>query len=122
MSEKDKVAIEIVERLQGRIQKWVISMVGIFALALLTAVFWGGALDNQVDTNTENIKDLSELVREFVTEQKVYNENVMTEDDARDIKQLLERTKENLNHLSFWAESKGYRPKTRLGDSSSIKD
>ena len=108
MSEVDREAIRIVRELQKNIRNTTIALVSIFTLAILTAVFWGGGLDNQVDTNTKNITELSKIVRDFVTDQKVHNENVATEEDMETIKEMLQKTSDNLNHLSFWAESRGY--------------
>lgn len=108
MSELDKAAIRIVEDLQKRIRNTTIALISIFTLAILSAVFWGGRMDNQVDSNTENIKELSTIARNFITDQRVKNENLATEEDMKDIKHLLQITNDNLNHLSFWAESRGY--------------
>ena len=108
MSETDKEAIRIVKDLQKNIRNTTLALVSIFVLAILTAVFWGGGIDNQVDTNTKNINDLSTLVRDFVTEQRVNNENTATEKDVETIKEMIQKTSANLAHLSYWAKSKGY--------------
>lgn len=119
MSETDKEAIRIVKDLQQNVRKTLIALVSIFSIALFTAIFWGGGINNQVDNNTEdisdnksaiesnaqNIKELSDLMKDFVTEQKVKNENFAEEDD---LNELWSKTSTNLAHLSFWAEAQGY--------------
>ena len=66
MSETDKAAIEIVRNLQTNIRRTTIALIGIFAIALLTAVFWGGGINNQVNTNKDDIGDLTKTVKEGI--------------------------------------------------------
>lgn len=119
-SDTNKDTIEIVKELQksvrdsqNRTQKWVITMVGTFAIAIMTALFWGGGIDNQVDTNTKNLEILTKIVDKFVTEQQVSNERFVRKQDLENLENKLEKTSANWNRLSFWAESRGYEPLSR---------
>lgn len=115
MSETDITAIQVVKDLQSRIQKWVITMVGIFALALISGVFWGGTINNQVKNNTEtgktnsdDIKELTKAVNDYFTEQKIENTNYVTKPELSSVKDYWDATDDNLDQIIYWARSRGF--------------
>lgn len=120
MSEQDKAAIEIVRNLSKNVRAWAIAIMGIFTIAIFSAIFWGGATDNQVKNNTntgrtnrEDIEELTKIVREFVTEQKVANESYATKDQLLGFTDVMQESALNYAHISWWAERQGYRPLPR---------
>lgn len=116
MSEQDKVAIEIIEKMQSRIQKWAIVIFTTFAITLLSAVFWAGNKNYQINnntktgiTNTENIEKLTDLIKDFASEQKVANESYIKKDQYNKLIDYQISTMYNLGHIAYWAETKGYK-------------
>jgi hypothetical protein len=123
MSETDKAAIQIVEKLQGRIQKWVIAMVGIFAIALLTGVFWGGATNNQVKnntqtgtTNSQDIKDLTKAINDYFSDQRVENTKHVTREEFKKAEDYWDATDDNLDLILYWARSRGFTGEFRSAE------
>jgi len=115
MNETDITAIQVVRDLQGRIQKWVIAMVGIFAIALLSGVFLVGGIKNQVETNTgtgktnsQDIKDLTQAMNDYFTEQKVENTKHVTKEEFKTAEDYWDATDDNLNQIYYWAKSRGF--------------
>ena len=120
MSEKDQTAIEIVRDLQqslratqSNIRNTTLAMVGILLIAVLGAVFWGGAIDNKVDTNEKNIDKLTDVVNDYINESRIAREKYLKETDMIPFQQAWNEMAINWGHISFWAETKGYEPLTR---------
>jgi len=115
MSETDITAIQVVRDLQGRIQKWVIAMVGIFAIALLSGVFLVGGMKNQVKTNTEtgkinskDIKDLTKAMNDYFADQRVENTKYVVKEKFKRAEDYWEATDDNLDQIWYWAKSRGF--------------
>lgn len=113
MNETDKTAIEIVKNLQSNIRNTTIAMVGIFSIAILMAMFWAGGTNNKVDTNTENIKELTQTVRDYIKENDKCKGNYVNKDEMIGFQTAWNEMSLNWGHISYWAEAQGYRPLTR---------
>ncbi len=115
MNKEDVTAIEIVKNLQenlrrtqSNIRNTTLAMAMTLLIALLGSVFWGGGLNNQVNNNKENIKDLTLLVNTFVVKQTEANTSYTTEWDTKELIRISNETIRNLDMLSFWAKSRGF--------------
>ena len=121
MSETDKTAIEIVKNLQSNIRNTTIAMVSVFAIALLMAVFWGGGINNQVDTNKENIKELTQTVKDYITENNKNNNTYVNKSEMIGFQKAWNEISLNYGHIAYWAEIQGYKPLTRAQKDAALK-
>ena len=113
MSEVDRTAIEIVKNLQSNIRNTTIAMVGIFAVALLMAVFWGGGINNKVSNNEKNIDNLTKTVQDYIKEQQKESGEYVKREEIIPFSKAWSEMALNYGHISYWAESQGYKPLTR---------